>query len=148
MSGIYGSLRHYSPDLVALKTKQLEYRGTVQILNTASNDITVVLDGAVYNQNGAEDLVEQYKQHGVDCLKYLNGDFAFVLYDPVAQRLFGAVDRVGAKPLYYSLQGGFEFSSHLLPLCIGNSYSVDTYARQCYFAMQYVPAPYSMVSEV
>jgi asparagine synthase (glutamine-hydrolysing) len=148
MSGIYGSLRHYSPDLVARKTKQLEYRGTVQILDTASNDIAAVLDGAIYNQNGEEALVELYRQHGIDCLKYLNGDFAFVIYDPVTQQLFGAVDRVGSKPLYYSLQGGFEFCSHLLPLCIGNNYPVDTYARQCYFAMQYVPAPYSMVSGV
>ncbi len=148
MSGIYGSLRHYTPSLVAQKTEQLQYRAPVKVLDTDANDITAVLDGALYNQPDSDALVNLYRKYGIDCLKYLNGDFAFVIYDPVAQRLFGAVDRIGSKPLYYSEQEGFEFCSHLLPLCIGNHYSVDTYARQCYFAMQYVPAPYSIVSEV
>lgn len=148
MSGIYGSLRHYTPSLVAQKTEQLQYRAPVKILDMNANDITAVLDGALYNQPESGALVNLYKKYGIDCLKYLNGDFAFVIYDPVAQRLFGAVDRIGSKPLYYSEHEGFEFCSHLLPLCIGNHYSVDTYARQCYFAMQYVPAPYSIVGEV
>ena len=138
MSGIYGSLRHYTPSLVAQKTEQLQYRAPVKILDMNANDITAVLDGALYNQPDSDALVNLYRKYGIDCLKYLNGDFAFVIYDPVAQRLFGAVDRIGSKPLYYSEQEGFEFCSHLLPLCIGNHYSVDTYARQCYFAMQYV----------
>lgn len=148
MSCIYGSSRQYTPDLVAKKTAQLEYRAPAKILDMGASDITVVIDGALYNQPDNDALVNLYRKYGIDCLKYLNGDFAFVIYDPVAQRLFGAVDRIGSKPLYYSEHNGFEFCSHLLPLCIGNHYSVDTYARQCYFAMQYVPAPYSMVSEV
>lgn len=148
MSGIYGSLRHYEPSVTAQKMEQLQYRAPVRILDTGAADITAVLDGALYNQPEEDALVNLYRKHGTDCLKYLNGDFAFVIYDPVAQRLFGAVDRIGSKPLYYSTQGGFEFCSHLLPLCIGNSYSVDTYARQCYFAMQYVPAPHTIVGEV
>ena len=148
MSCIYGSSRQYTPDLVAKRTAQLDYRAPAKILDMGASDITVVIDGALYNQTGDDALMNLYRKHGIECLHYLNGDFAFVLYDPVAKQLFGAVDRVGSKPLYYSLQDGFEFCSHLLPLCIGNHYSVDTYARQCYFAMQYVPAPYSIVSEV
>ena len=148
MSGIYGSLRHYSPSLLEQKKNQLQYRAPVKMLDTDANDITVVLDGALYNQTGEDALVDLYRKHGVACLNYLNGDFAFVLYDPQSQQLFGAVDRIGSKPLYYSLKDGFEFCSHLLPLCIGNNYSVDPYARQCFFAMQYVPAPYSILSEV
>lgn len=147
MSGIYGTLRQYAQEETARKINQLEHRAPVRLLDLAAQNPVAVVDGAFYNQS--EDvLLELYREHGVECLNYLNGDFAFVIYDPEAQRLFGAVDRVGCKPLYYSLEGGFEFCSTLLPLCIGNSYSVDPYARQCYFAMQYVPAPNTMVKEV
>ena len=148
MSGIYGSLRQYTPSVVAQKREQLQYRAPVKILDMDANDVTIAFDGALYNQAGDAALIDLYRKYDVGCLNYLNGDFAFVIYDPVARQLFGAVDRICSKPLYYSLQGGFEFCSHLLPLCIGNNYSVDPYARQCYFAMQYVPAPYSMVREV
>ena len=98
MSGIYGSLRQYSPSVVAQKTEQLQYRAPVKILDTGASDITAVIDGALYNQQEGDALVNLYRKYGIDCLKYLNGDFAFVIYDPVAQRLFGAVDRIGSKP--------------------------------------------------
>lgn len=147
MSSIYGSLRQYAPEVTARKIAQLERRGTVHALATDSKELTAVLDGTFYNQSG-DVLLDLYRKHGVDCLKSLNGDFAFVIYAPEVGQLFGAVDRIGSKPLYYSLEKGFEFGSGLLPLCIGNSYSVDPYARQCYFALQYEPAPYSLVKEV
>lgn len=147
MSGIYGTLRQYSDENASRKIAQLKHRGPVQVLDMQPNTPAAVLDGSFYNQS-ADVLLELYSRYGVDCLHQINGDFAFVIYDPNGQRLFGAVDRVGSKPLYYSLENGFEFCSHLLPLCIGNSYSIDPYARQCYFAMQYVPAPNSIVKEV
>lgn len=147
MSSIYGTLRHYAPEVVEQKKAQLERRGTAMMLDTQSHTPQAVLDGTFYNQS-SDVLLDLYRQHGTDCLKSLNGDFAFVIFDPEAGLLFGAVDRIGAKPLYYSLEQGFEFSSHLLPICIGNHYSVDTYARQCYFALQYEPAPHSMIKEV
>ncbi len=147
MSGIYGTLRQYSHEELSRKTTQLKYRGPVQVLDTHSRGLAAVMDGSFYNQS-ALDLLNLYSQHGVECLQQLNGDFAFVIYNPESQQIFGAVDRIGSKPLYYSLENGFEFCSHLLPLCIGNSYSVDPYARQCYFSMQYVPAPNSIVKEI
>lgn len=147
MSGIYGTLRQYSQKETALKTTQLKHRGPVQVLDTQSGKLAAVVDGSFYNQP-EHTLLDLFRQHGVGCLQQLNGDFAFVIYDPEGQQIFGAVDRIGSKPLYYSLENGFEFCSHLLPLCIGNNYSVDPYARQCYFAMQYVPAPNSMVREI
>lgn len=147
MSGIYGTLRSYSPKETERKIAQLKHRGNVQVLDIMSQNLTAVVDGSFYNQ--AEDnLLNLYRQYGVDCLHQLNGDFAFVIYDTEKQLLFGAVDRVGSKPLYYSIEKGFEFCSALLPLCIGNSYDIDPYARQCYFAMQYVPAPNSIVKSV
>ena len=37
---------------------------------------------------------------GIDCLPRLNGMWSFLVYDERTQRLFGARDRFGIKPLY------------------------------------------------
>ena len=106
MSGIYGTLRSYSPKETERKIAQLKHRGNVQVLDILSQNLTAVVDGSFYNQ--AEDnLLNLYRQYGVDCLHQLNGDFAFVIYDTEKQLLFGAVDRVGSKPLYYSIEKAF-----------------------------------------
>ena len=148
MSGIYGSLQHYPSDIATKKTEQFKYRSPVCQLDTSANEVSAVVDGSIYNLPDNNSLTELYRKHGVQCLHYINGDYAFVIYDPLKNILFGAVDRIGSKPLYYSLNNKFEFSSLLLPLCIGNSYSIDPYARRCYFAMQYIPAPYTIIKEV
>ena len=148
MNAIYGSTRQYTTEITGRKLKQLGYRGNVNTLDMDGQSIAIVLDGNFYNQSDSLCVSHLYQQHGIKCLQHLNGDFAFVLFDPYKQILFGAVDRLGIKPLFYSVCDGFEFSSQLLPLCIGNNYQIDSYARQCYFALQYVPAPYSIINGV
>ena len=49
----------------------------------------------------SEILVHLYEQHGLSCVEFLRGEFAFVLWDQSAQRLFAARDRFGVKPLVY-----------------------------------------------
>ncbi len=44
-----------------------------------------------------------YRKWGVDCVKYLLGDFAFALIDPQARSVFLARDPLGVKPFYYRL---------------------------------------------
>lgn len=47
-----------------------------------------------------EVLLAAYLQWGEQCLERLNGMWAFLVYDRVSRRLFGARDRFGIKPLY------------------------------------------------
>jgi asparagine synthase (glutamine-hydrolysing) len=55
-----------------------------------------------------------YRHWGRDCVHHLQGDFAFVIWDAVANELFCARDPFGARSLYYSLVSGiFLFSSEL-----------------------------------
>ena len=48
-----------------------------------------------------EVLLEYFAREGAQCLKTLNGMFAFVIWDSKEDRLFVARDRFGIKPLYY-----------------------------------------------
>lgn len=53
------------------------------------------------SRTDSEVLLHAYLQWGEECLDRLNGMWAFVIYDKKEQRLFGARDRYGIKPLYY-----------------------------------------------
>lgn len=55
-----------------------------------------------------------YDAWDTDCVSYLNGDFAFAIWDTHRQRLFCARDRFGIKPFYYALlPGGMVCSNSL-----------------------------------
>lgn len=61
-----------------------------------------------------EVILHLYARHGVNCVNHLNGMFAFALWDPKAQHLFFARDRVGEKPLYWATRNGrFIFGSEI-----------------------------------
>lgn len=133
-----------------------------------SSNISLVLNGEIYNflelkqtyfptktfktTSDTEVLAAMYERFGMDCTSYLNGMFAFMIYDKQKQVLFGARDRVGKKPFYYyhkvGGKGGFEFASQLFPLCVGNDFELDTDARKLFFLLQYVPDPFSIFKEV
>jgi asparagine synthase (glutamine-hydrolysing) len=123
----------------------------------------VVLNGEIYNYRelrreliasghtfstgtDTEVIVHLYEEHGVACVSRLHGMFAFALWDVKAQRLLLARDRVGKKPLYYSLGAGtITFGSELNAVMAdpGVSRDIDHRAIDCYLALQYVPAPMS-----
>ena len=54
-------------------------------------------------QSDSETILSQYLHEGLDSLCAMRGMFAFALWDPTAQRLILARDRVGIKPLYYTI---------------------------------------------
>jgi asparagine synthase (glutamine-hydrolysing) len=61
-----------------------------------------------------EVLLYLYREHGPELLSYLNGQFAFVIYDRPARRLFLARDHVGIAPLFYTVTNGmFVFGSEI-----------------------------------
>jgi asparagine synthase (glutamine-hydrolysing) len=58
-----------------------------------------------YTFNSGSDmevLLKAYIFWGLECLKKLNGMWAFVIFDKQKNILFGARDRFGVKPLYYT----------------------------------------------
>lgn len=92
-----------------------------QPLQNEAGDVHVVCNGEIYNHAAiAADLVSEhtlltrsdaevvshlYEDHADDCVNFLDGMFAFVLYDQKRQRFLAARDPIGIKPLYYARDG-------------------------------------------
>ncbi|MFC1452096.1 asparagine synthase (glutamine-hydrolyzing) [Verrucomicrobiota bacterium] len=86
-----------------------------------------------------------YLHYGTDCVKEFNGMFAFAVYDARANRVFGARDRLGQKPFYYSLSDGdFEFASQPGMIVVRHEHDIDASAVSQYLAWGYIPEPLSV----
>ncbi|MFD1707978.1 asparagine synthase-related protein [Siminovitchia sediminis] len=58
-----------------------------------------------------------YEKWGIDCPKFLIGDFAFMIWDDKQQQLFGARDMSGYRTLYFHRDSfRFAFCSTIKPL--------------------------------
>ena len=96
-------------------------------------------------------ILHLYEEKGVECLAFLRGMFAFVLWDKKKQCLFGARDRFGAKPFYYTEKPSLlAFASEIKALTVLPSFpgKVDTEAFCDYLTFQYVPEPRTMFAGV
>ena len=72
------------------------------------------LDVSFKTNSDTEVLLKSYLQWGVKCLSYLNGMFAFAIWDDTKQELFCARDRFGEKPFhYYNTEDCFVFASEI-----------------------------------
>src|SRR5260370_38525104 len=77
--------------------------------------------------------------------------FAFVLYDPRTNRLFGARDRMGKKPFYYYHSGQtFVFGSEPKALLAHPAVSrdIDWEAATRYLLYEYAPGPHAIYREI
>lgn len=100
-----------------------------QPMITPDKNFAITYNGEVYNfqelrieleslgcqfrsKTDTEVVLNAYAKWGHECLRRLNGMFAFAIWDRTRQELFLARDRYGTKPLYYSFGGKtFMFAS-------------------------------------
>ncbi|WP_288591891.1 asparagine synthase (glutamine-hydrolyzing) [uncultured Prevotella sp.] len=130
-----------------------------------NNSIGIVFNGEVYNYkelteqylsdvtlrttSDTEVICAMYEKFGMDCVNYLNGMFAYVIYDKNKNILTGARDRLGKKPFYYWFtNGGFEFASQIKVIKYGNDMQIDELARKFYVLQGYIPDPYCIFKGV
>jgi asparagine synthase (glutamine-hydrolysing) len=102
-------------------------------------------------QSDTEVVVHAYEEYGAQCLKAMNGMFAFALWDGPRRRLLLARDRVGIKPLYYArLPQCLVFGSEVKALLAHPHLErrLDLTALNLYLSLEYVPTPYSIFAGV
>jgi asparagine synthase (glutamine-hydrolysing) len=58
-----------------------------------------------YTDCDTEVIVHLYEEYGLDAPKYMNGDFAFAIWDDKKKRLILGRDHFGINPLYYAIDG-------------------------------------------
>tara|TARA_R110000772_G_scaffold129051_4_gene236997 strand:+ start:6801 stop:8609 length:1809 start_codon:yes stop_codon:yes gene_type:complete len=102
--------------------------------------------GSPGHEFDGSNLLDLYEQHGKDCAAYLSGNWAFLISDPLQQRLILASDRMGRLPVYFGVSDGHVVAStalsdlrRLSPQCAVDCQSLYNYV---YFHM--IPAPGSV----
>jgi asparagine synthase (glutamine-hydrolysing) len=123
--------------------------------------VWVTYNGEVYNQaslrpqleraghtfrshSDTEVIVHAYEEWGDECVRRLDGMFAFAIWDGRRRRLLLARDRLGIKPLYwYAADGVFAFASELKALAgmTGARLPLDETALYDFLTYLYVPTP-------
>ncbi len=127
----------YLDPLVGLAHARLsiiDLEGGWQPIHNEDRSLWIVLNGEIFNyielrkelearghrfhtESDTEVVIHLYEESGADCLKDLNGQFAFAIYDRRDRSLFLARDRLGIRPLYHVEHGGrFYFASEVKSL--------------------------------
>jgi asparagine synthase (glutamine-hydrolysing) len=132
-----------------------------QPLSNEDGTIWVIFNGEIYNfrelreklkgrghqfrtHSDTEVIVHAYEDYKEDCFRYLNGMFAIAIWDGKRNRLILARDRLGKKPLYYSLiNETFLFASELKAIMAYPSFprKVDPTSLMKYLFFEFIPCP-------
>jgi asparagine synthase (glutamine-hydrolysing) len=98
-----------------------------------------------------ETIVHLYEEEGIECLRRLNGMFAFAIWDGRLKRLLLARDRFGIKPLYYTqIEGMLLFGSEIKSLLCWPHVprKINLPALDAYLSFLWVPAPETLFKDI
>ena len=139
-----------------------------QPMSNEDRTIWLIFNGEIYNfkelseqvrskghtlksQTDCEPIIHLYEEEGVDCLKHLNGMFAFAIWDGKQQRLFLARDRLGIKPLNYYWDGRrLLFASEIKAILCDPDVprEIDPEALELYLTLNYIPGPWTIFKKI
>ena len=129
--------------------------------------IRVVFNGEIYNHadirrdlestaryswrtdhSDTEVIVHAFEEWGIECLQRFRGMFAIGVWDGRTRDLWLARDRIGIKPLYYSVHDGrLTFASEIKALLADPDQprEVDEVALYHYLSFMTTPAPATQI---
>lgn len=131
LEGMLETIRHRGPDefgiyrdeqvgLASARLSIVDLAGGQQPISNEDGSLWIVYNGEVFNdrelrptliarghqyatQCDTETILHLYEEYGPGFLQYLNGQWAIAIWDTRRRRLFLARDRVGVRPLFYTI---------------------------------------------
>ena len=142
LAAMIAVLRHRGPDdcgyyqeehvgLAHSRLSIIDLDGGRQPIPNEDRSVWITFNGEIFNyielrdflikkghrfstKSDTEVIIHLYEDYGTDCLSYLNGQFAFAIWDREKKTLFVARDRIGIRPVFYAqVNGTFLFASEI-----------------------------------
>ena len=172
------AMAHRGPDAVGFFSEGPISLGHLRLsiidLSSAANQpfsdnsgrYTLIFNGEIYNYNSVKPMLPDYAFHttsdtemliaayakwGPDCLQYFRGMFAFAIWDRQEKELFIARDRLGVKPVYYSIdEDHCVFASEIRGILSTGlvKRKLDRTALLDYFSYQSIGYPHSIIEGI
>lgn len=167
------AIRHRGPDgegffsdgsmnMAMRRLSIVDIEGGRQPMHNEDSSIWVVFNGEIYDyQNHWQDLIKRghifssdhsdteillhlYEEYGAYFPQKLNGMFAIAIWDKKRNTLLLVRDRMGVKPLFYTIIGDtIVFGSEIKTILLHPKYrkEVDFESLYHYFSLKNVPSP-------
>jgi asparagine synthase (glutamine-hydrolysing) len=146
----------------------IDLSGGHQPMSNETGDVWVVFNGEIWNyqalraelldkrhhfatNSDTETIVHAYEEYGTDCIARLHGMFALAIWDSRRRRLLLARDRVGKKPLYYTIAAGaLVFASEIKALLCHPQVKrqADPQSLADFLSVRYVPGPATLFADI
>jgi asparagine synthase (glutamine-hydrolysing) len=142
----------------------------MQPMSNEDGALRVVFNGEIYNHaeiraelerrgghqwktdhSDTEVILHAFEEWGIDCVHKFRGMFAIALWDAKQRQLWLIRDRIGVKPLYYSVHHGrITFASEIKALLEDDEQrrAVDEEALYYYLSFNATPAPLTLFSGI
>ena len=157
----FGIFRNRDIDIGHARLSIIDLSSGQQPMSNEDDSVWIVFNGEIFNyielreelvkkghkfktSSDTEVIVHLYEEHGLDCLNYLNGQFAFGLWDNKKRELLLARDRAGISPLFYTKQNNrFYFASEIKSIFAaeGINREIDPVALDELFTLWHTVAP-------
>jgi len=132
------------------------------------HSVAVVCNGEIYNyqrvreqleadghrfsgESDVEVIVHLYEKYQTDCVHYLEGTYAFALWDELRHSVLVVRDRVGVKPIYFAeTSEAFLFASEIGALLAHQDLSTDLgdIGLALYHTFRFVPGTYTVLDKI
>src|SRR6266571_1767878 len=142
----------------------IDLAGGHQPMSNEDETIWIVFNGEIYNHEelrpvleakghvyrtncDTESIVHAYETFGDDFESHLTGMFAFALWDAPRRRLVLSRDRLGIKPLYYTVhRERLIFASEIKAILTveGIERRMNEDVLDAFMSLRYVPGPHTM----
>lgn len=139
-----------------------------QPIHNEDRTVWIVFDGEIYNykelrenlkkrghkfytNTDTEVIVHLYEDMKEDCVIPLNGMFALAIWDDREKKLILGRDRMGIKPLHYTISSNsFIFASELKAIIAHPDAirKIDPVSLRKYLSYEYVPCPRTIFQEI